>query len=137
MRISQKLEYACRATVCLAKHYDGNAVVKLEDLSQREDISPSFLVQILNELKRAGVVSSKRGKAGGYVLSRPPAQIPLAEVVKAVEPGLLEVPAESPGASGPAVTQIWSDLSEAVSGRLDTVTLETIASKAETPMYFI
>ena len=68
MRVSQKLEYACRAVVCLARHYDGSTVVKLEDIAQREDISSSFLVQILNELKRSNIVLSKRGKAGGYAI---------------------------------------------------------------------
>ena len=65
VKVSQKLEYACRAAVCLARHYDGATVVKLEDIAQQEDISASFLVQILNELKRFGLVDSKRGKAGG------------------------------------------------------------------------
>ena len=59
------MEYACRAAICLAKHYDGSTVVKLEEIAQQEDISSSFLVQILNELKRSDLVISKRGKAGG------------------------------------------------------------------------
>lgn len=121
----------------MAKHYDGNAVVKLEDLAHREDISPSFLVQILNELKRAGIVMSKRGKAGGYVLARSPGQITLREVVAAVEPDLLEVPHDSPGQSGPAVTHIFQRISESVVEHLESITLETVASEAEAPMYFI
>ena len=137
MKISQKLDYACRATVRLAKRYDGNAVVKLEDLAQREAISPSFLVQILNELKRAGVVTSKRGKAGGYVLARAPGLITLHDVVAAVEPDLLEVPHNSPGQSGPAVTHIFQRISEGVNAHLESITLDTIATEAEAPMYFI
>ena len=131
------MDYACRATVRLAKHYDGNSVVKLEDLAGKEDISPSFLVQILNELKRAGVVASKRGKAGGYVLARPPGLISLSEVVAAVEPDLLEVPHNSPGQSGPAVTHIFQRISESVNKHLEDTSLDAIASEAEAPMYFI
>lgn len=137
MRVSQKLEYACRAAVCLAKHYDGSTVVKLEDIAQREDISSSFLVQILNELKRSDIVGSKRGKAGGYVLARPPAKVTLREVVQAVEPGLLATPENSSGASGPAVNNIWHDLSKIVAERLEAVTLEAMASETGAPMYFI
>ena len=137
VRVSQKLEYACRAAVCLSKHYDGSTVVKLEDIAQREDISSSFLVQILNELKRADIVASKRGKAGGYVLARPPAKITLREVVQAVEPGLLATPEDSSGASGPAVSNIWHDLSKIISERLEAVSLEAMASEAGAPMYFI
>jgi Rrf2 family iron-sulfur cluster assembly transcriptional regulator len=123
--------------VCLAKHYDGSTVVKLEDIAQREDISSSFLVQILNELKRTGIVTSKRGKAGGYILSRSPATVTLHEVVQSVEPGLLATPAASSGASGPAVTNLWQDLSRLVSERLTSVTLESMAAEAGAPMYFI
>ena len=137
MRVSQKLEYACRAAVCLAKHYDGSTVVKLEDIAQREDISSSFLVQILNELKRSNIVTSKRGKAGGYVLARPPANVTLQEVVQAVEPALLAAPEPSSGASGPAVTNVWQELSTTISERLGAVTLDAMASDAAEPMYFI
>lgn len=121
----------------LAKHYDGNTVVKLEDIAQREHISSSFLVQILNELKRSGLVESKRGKAGGYVLARPPAAITLREVVQAVEPGLLASPAPSDGDSGAAVTSIWTGLSGMIAERLESVTLENLASAAAAPMYHI
>ena len=137
MRISQKLDYACRASVQLAKHHNGNAVIKLEDLAQREDIPPSFLVQILNELKRAGIIASKRGKAGGYVLARPPGSILLSGVVAAVEPDLLGLPPNSPGESGPAMTRIFRRISEGVNTPLEAITLESIASEADAPMYFI
>ena len=137
MRVSQKLEYACRAVVCLARHYDGSTVVKLEDIARREDISSSFLVQILNELKRSDIVTSKRGQAGGYVPTRPPAKVSLREVVQAVEPGLLATPENSSGTSGPAVSNVWHDLSNTVSERLGAITLEMMASEAGAPMYFI
>ena len=137
MRVSQKLEYACRAAVCLARHYDGSTVVKLEDIAQREEISSSFLVQILNELKRSDIVTSKRGKAGGYILTRPPTKISLREVIQAVEPGLLTTPENSSGASGPALSNVWHDLSKSISERLGTITLEAMASEAGAPMYFI
>lgn len=137
MKISQKLDYACRAAVCLAKHYDRSAVVKLEDISQREDISSSFLVQILNELKRSGIVESKRGKAGGYALSRNPASISLGDLVAAIEPGLVEIPSDSPGASGPAVSTVWRELSQRFDRRLRDISLEVIASETEAPMYHI
>ena len=112
-------------------------MVKLEDIAQREDISSSFLVQILNELKRSNIVMSKRGKAGGYVLAQPPAKISLREVVQAVEPALLATPEDSSGASGPAVTNIWHDLTRSINERLDAVSLEAMASEAGAPMYFI
>ena len=137
MRVSQKLEYACRAVICLARHYDGSTVVKLEEIAQQEDISSSFLVQILNELKRSDMVISKRGKAGGYILARPPAKMTLRDVVQTVEPGLLATPEDSSGASGPSVSNVWHDLSNLVSERLEALTVEAMASDAGAPMYFI
>lgn len=137
MRVSQKLEYACRAAVCLAKQYDGSTVIKLEDIARREDISSSFLVQILNELKRSDIVASKRGKAGGYVLARPPGNISLREVVQSVEPALLSAPASTSGASGAAVTKVWHELSDGVCSRLESVNLEGMAADAEALMYHI
>jgi Rrf2 family protein len=112
-------------------------VVKLEDIAQQEDISASFLVQILNELKRFGLVDSKRGKAGGYLLSHPPAKVSLREVVQAAEPGLLATPDNSSGVSGPAVNDMWHGLSKIVHERLGNITLESMASEAAEPMYFI
>lgn len=123
--------------MCLARHYDGSTVVKLEDIAQREDISSSFLVQILNELKRSGIVVSKRGKAGGYVLALAPANITMREVVQSVEPAILATPEDSSGESGPAVTAVWHELSKVIAERLGSVSLETMASEAGAPMYFI
>ncbi|MDE0825244.1 MAG: Rrf2 family transcriptional regulator [Akkermansiaceae bacterium] len=137
MRVSQKLDYACRAAVCLTRQYDEKFVMKLEDISRREEISPSFLVQILNEMKRAGLVTSKRGKAGGYLLSRAPASITVLDIVKAIEPALVEIPPDSPGPSGPAVSKVWQGVSTGLIERLQSISIDAIASEASEPMYFI
>jgi len=137
VRVSQKLDYACRAAVCLTRHYDENSVMKLEDISRREEISPSFLVQILNEMKRAGLVTSKRGKSGGYLLARPPGGITILDIVKAIEPALVEIPTDSPGSSGSAVSKVWQGVSTRLSDRLKSISLEAVAADAAEPMYFI
>ena len=90
MKISQKLEYACRAMSQLAKYHDGRTLTRLEDLAQREAVSANFLVQILNDLRRAGLIESRRGKAGGYLLGRNANLITLRQVVEAVDPALLQ-----------------------------------------------
>ena len=137
MRISQKLDYACRAAVCLAKHYDGTSVVKVEEIASQEAIPASFLVQILNELKRAELVQSKRGKAGGYTLNRPPAAISLADLVQAIEPGVLEAPSKPQGQSGPGLHAAWSEISSSVAEQLGKTTLDALALSSDSPMYFI
>jgi Rrf2 family protein len=137
VRVSQKLEYACRAMACLGKHYDGISVIKVEEIAEQEAIPASFLVQILNELKRSDLVASKRGKAGGYALTRLPSSITLADVVKAIEPNLLETPNPGKGRCGPSVHHVWSGLSEEFGVALSKISLDSIASTSDTPMYFI
>lgn len=137
MRISQKLEYACRALAQLAKHHDGRTLTRLEDLAQREAVSANFLVQILNDLRRAGLIESRRGKTGGYLLARAPEAITLRQVVDAVDPALLQCAVSRDGESGAAVRLAWDEVSASVGGALDRITLETLCSHAGGPMFYI
>jgi Rrf2 family protein len=137
MKISQKLEYACRALAQLAKHHDGRTLTRLEDLAQREAVSGNFLVQILNDLRRAGLVDSRRGKSGGYLLAREPDTITLRQVVDAVDPSVLQCVVSREGESGQAVRHAWEEVSSSLQQALDRVTLETLASNAGGPMFYI
>jgi Rrf2 family protein len=137
MKISQKLEYACRALVQLAKRHDGRTLTRLEDLAQREAVSGNFLVQILNDLRRAGLIESRRGQAGGYLLARAPEAITLRQVVDAVDPSLLQCSVSREGESGQAVRQAWDGISTVLQQALDRITLETMASNSGGPMFYI
>jgi Rrf2 family protein len=137
MKISQKLEYACRAMTQLAKFHDGRTLTRLEDLAQREAVSGNFLVQILNDLRRAGLIDSRRGKAGGYLLARSADQITLRQVVEAVDPSLLQCSVTREGDSGPAVRLAWDQVSSALQESLGHITLESLANKQGAPMFYI
>jgi len=137
MKISQKLEYACRAMTQLAKYHDGRTLTRLEDLAQREAVSGNFLVQILNDLRRAGLIESRRGKAGGYLLGRSADQITLRQVVEAVDPTLLQCSVTRDGDSGHAVRRAWEQVSTAFQQSLDQITVESLASKQVDPMFYI
>lgn len=137
MRISQKLEYACRALAQLARRHDGRSLTRLEELAQREAVPSGFLVQILNDLKRAGLVDSRRGASGGYLLAKEPSSISLRQVVEAVEPALLTSSVADDGESGPAIRQFWHKTSEAWCESLDKVTLEAITRQPEGGMFYI
>ncbi len=128
MKISQKLEYACRALSQLAKAYDGKTLTRLDQLAQREAVSANFLVQILNDLRRGGLVESRRGASGGYMLSRAPERISLREIVDAVEPSQLQNTAVSQGESGQEVQRIWADVSGKLSRDLDQVALSSFVT---------
>ncbi|MES2661334.1 MAG: Rrf2 family transcriptional regulator [Verrucomicrobiota bacterium] len=137
MKISQKLEYACRAMAQLAKYHDGRTLTRLEDLAQREAVSGNFLVQILNDLRRAGLVESRRGKAGGYLLGRSADQITLRQVVEAVDPALLQCSVTREGDSGQSVRRAWEQISSGLQQSLDQITVENLASKQSDPMFYI
>jgi Rrf2 family protein len=89
MRLSAKADYALRASLELAAAGDGH--VKAEALARAQSIPLRFLEQILLDLKHAGLVASQRGAEGGYWLAKPPAEISLADVIRAVEGPLANV----------------------------------------------
>ncbi len=90
MKLSLRGEYALRALVVLGLNY-GSGVVRIQTISNHQNIPKRFLEQILNDLKAGGIVTSKRGIAGGYKLSRPPEQIALAAVIRHLEGALAPV----------------------------------------------
>lgn len=119
----------------LSRHHDGQTLTRLDELAQREDVSANFLVQILNDLKRAGIIESKRGKAGGYLLARQPRQITLFDITQAVEAGLLTLNVAADGESGYAVKGAWDQTSKALHKELKSITLDTLVDQS--PMFYI
>src|SRR5262252_1632740 len=89
MRLSAKADYALRASLELASAGEGH--IKAEALARAQGIPLRFLEQILLELKHAGLVASQRGAEGGYRLAKPPSDISLADVIRAVEGPLANV----------------------------------------------
>ena len=131
------MEYACRALAQLAKTYDGKTLTRLEELAQREAVSANFLVQILNDLRRAGLIDSRRGAHGGYLLARPAEKITLRQIVEAVEPSQLQITALGEGESGASVRRAWEGVSSKLAADLDSVTLGAIANPPSDPMFYI
>jgi len=121
----------------LAKYHDGRTLTRLEELAQREAVSGNFLVQILNDLRRAGLIESRRGKAGGYLLGRSADQITLRQVVDAVDPALLQCSVTRDGDSGQAVRRAWEQVSGVFQHALDQITVESLASSQADPMFYI
>jgi Rrf2 family cysteine metabolism transcriptional repressor len=90
MKVSVRGEYALRALLVLGLRY-GEGVVRIQTISDQQNIPKKFLEQILNDLKSLGAVESRRGAAGGYRLARPPQNITLASVVRHIEGALAPV----------------------------------------------
>jgi Rrf2 family transcriptional regulator, cysteine metabolism repressor len=88
MRVTAKGEYATQAVLYLALQYPG--VLTIHDIAQRHHIPLKYLEQILLELKRGGVLESKRGVNGGYTLARAPEEISVGEVLRIVDGAFAE-----------------------------------------------
>jgi Rrf2 family protein len=109
VRTTAKADYAVRAAVELAA---AGALLTSELIAQAQQIPLNFLENILRDLRRAGIVDSRRGQAGGYVLARPAEEIAIADVIRAVEGPLANVRGvapealEYPGAAEP-LRDVW------------------------------
>ncbi len=132
MRVSAKTDYALRAAVELAAAA-GNGTVKGERLATSQSIPLRFLENILLQLRHAGIVESRRGADGGYTLARPPEDITLADVIRAIDGPLAGVSGQRPetldfkGRSEP-LREVWVAVRASLRGVLEAVTLADVAS---------
>jgi Rrf2 family protein len=130
MRVSAKVDYALRACAELAAAGDGP--LKGDRIAQSQQIPLKFLENILLDLKHAGLVQSQRGAEGGYWLARPPDEIVLAEVIRAVEGPIANVRGLRPeqvAYDGPAqsLREVWIAVRANLRSVLETVTLADLA----------
>jgi Rrf2 family protein len=132
MHVTAKADYAVRAAVELVGSSQ-NAPYKVDKVAQAQGIPVSFLENILTQLRSSGIVRSQRGPEGGYWLAQPPAEVSLAQVIRAVEGPLVGVrglrPEEVsyPG-SAESLQQVWLALRANLRKVLEHVTLADVAS---------
>lgn len=137
MKLSLRGEYALRALLVLGLHY-GPDVVRIQTISVHQSIPKRFLEQILNDLKSAGFVRSRRGVAGGYQLARHPQEITLAAIVRHVEGALAPVSCVSerfyhkcscPDESRCAIRSVMKEIREAVVKIAERVTIAELCDR--------
>jgi Rrf2 family protein len=139
MRISAKADYAVRATLELAASENGEPV-KGEKLADAQDIPLQFLEHILLELKHARLVRAKRGARGGYWLARPPDDITLADVIRAVEGPLANIQDDAPEqtsypGNAERLREVWVAVRANLRAVLEQVTLaDVIADELPEPI---
>ncbi|MEI6394302.1 MAG: Rrf2 family transcriptional regulator [Verrucomicrobiota bacterium] len=138
MKLSLRGEYALRALLVLGLNYDEN-VVRIQAISEQQNIPKRFLEQILNDLKSAGIVQSRRGVAGGYRLAKNPDQISLASVVRHIEGALAPVSCVSeqfyekcscPDESRCAIRSAMKEVRDAVVKVAERVTIAELCDRA-------
>jgi Rrf2 family protein len=137
MKLSLKGEYALRALLVLGLHYD-KPVLSIQAISHQQNIPKRFLEQILNDLKSAGLVQSKRGVAGGYRLARTPQEISLAAVIRHIEGALAPVSCVSerfyekcscPDETRCAIRSVMKEVREAVVRIVEKVTVADLCER--------
>lgn len=137
MRVSTRGDYACRALLSLALHQHEGGPTSVRDIAERTGLPQPYLEQILLALKGAGLVRSKRGVGGGYVLARPPAEIRLSEIVSAVDGPISLGDFGQPHEDGSCdhegqcvLLAIWNQAGDVMRRHLEGFTLEHIADVA-------
>jgi Rrf2 family protein len=135
MKFSSKCLYGIQAIFDLAFHTDRGAA-QVKDICERQAIPPRFLEQVFQDLRKAGIVTSKRGPRGGYQLVNPPEKIRLGDILRALEGPVLLMPvarsAELIASSSYEVTeQVFKGLSTSIEACLDAVTVADMCQQAE------
>ena len=119
MKLSTKSRYGTRMMLDLAQHY-GQGAIQLGEIAKRQKISLKYLEQIIRPLKKAGFVKSFRGAKGGHMLTKPPGEVTVGEVVALLEGGK---------------TLVSCDKEPEVCNRVDTCVTRSIWVEAATAMY--
>ena len=134
MKVSTRGDYASRALLSLALQADGSRPTSVRDIAERTGLPQPYLEQILLALKGAGIVRSKRGVGGGYVLAREPGQITLGEIVSAVDGPIVAGDFGLPHQDGACdhegqcvLLAVWAGISSRIRAHLDSFTLADIA----------
>jgi Rrf2 family cysteine metabolism transcriptional repressor len=140
MKISAKAEYACLAVLALARSGPESSAVHIREISREYGIPERYLVQILLQLKSAGLVASTRGATGGYRLARSASSISLSQILIAVD-GPDEArhesssPAKRPESS--VLTPVWESVRAAERVVLDHTTIAQLAEQSSPPEWVI
>jgi len=139
MKLSVKSDYACRAVEALALHHPNIRPLRIDDIANKAAIPANYLVQILIELKGKGLIQSRRGKAGGYLLSRIPKEISVGDVVRAVEGDVFAMSTPANSASPQELLRAWNRIRVAAENAADNITFDQLCAEASGrgPMYYI
>jgi Rrf2 family protein len=137
MRVSQRLDYALRALTALADEPGGRPIA-VGALAERLGLPRRFLEQQVTSLAKSGLVTCRRGAAGGCALARPPEGITVAEVVRSMQGEIIDVPHTSDS----AVAEMWADAAVLLAAVLEETTLRVLADRqaaidAAAAMYYI
>lgn len=139
MKLSVKSDYAARAVLGLAKQYTTGASMRADDLAAEQGIPPNYLVQILLELKAKQIVKSQRGKEGGYLLARAPAQITFGDVLRCVHGEVFDSPALNDPQCPVELREAWKKMQATLDSTADSFNFQQLLERSadKEKMYYI
>ena len=137
MKLTVKLDYACRAMTQLAKRYECGLASSIDQVAEAEEIPAKYLAQILSDLRQGRLVESRRGKQGGYLLSKEPNAISLLDIVSVVEGDWSGESTRVGGDSGEAVEAARKELWRQFERGAESVSLADLAAREPKEMYYI
>lgn len=131
MKVSAKAEYACLAVLALAQRGQDAAPLRIREISESHEIPERYLVQILLQLKGAGLVTSTRGAAGGYRLARSPEEISIGEVLAAIDGPDLAArdPTRADRVASQVLGRLWDRVRQAERNVLDQTTVAALVAQ--------
>ncbi len=132
MQFSTKVRYAVRAMIELAVHKD-KGPMQLKEIAANQGISDKYLEQVMMPLRTSGMVFTKRGSQGGYILQKDPAEVTVADIVYTVEGSIAPVACvDSPGSCKRldecVVHEVWRNVANAIDRELSSFTLADLAA---------
>jgi Rrf2 family protein len=137
MWITAKTDYATRAVLALAIADDGESSMKLSEIAERTAVPPSYLEQIMSQLRGAGIVRSERGPSGGYRLNHPPEELTIERVVRVFQGQLAPIgcatrssPEPCPMEVACSLRDVWQEVRDATIEILEQADFATLASRA-------
>lgn len=137
MKVSVQVDYACRVMAELARLHGSGGLAQIEHLAKTEEVPANFLAQILLKLRNHGLVTSRRGTHGGYLLARPAEDISLYDILVAIEGQCLQLSGNFGGRSGRRVKRVWAEIGADLDARAKTYTLDKLAGRETAEMYYI
>ena len=121
----------------LARLHGSGTLAQIEHLARTEAVPANFLAQILGKLRTHGLITSRRGNLGGYILARPPEDITLYDILIAVEGDCLHLSGNFHGRSGRRLKQVWGEISRTLVEKTKSYTLNQLSTKNPSEMYYI
>lgn len=137
VKLSVKAVYACRVLAQIARMHGTGELAHVENLARLEAVPANYIAQILSELREGGLITSRRGKTGGYALARPPEDISLYDIITLVDDDVLELGGDGKGQSGRRVQQAWRMVRAALIAETKRQTIDMLVSREVEEMYYI